>query len=354
MSGGQRAPDGRAFASRALLVAGIALLAALLAAFLWFVSQGVLVVFTAAVFAVVLDGLTGLVCRYTRLPRALGLAATVAVIALALSAVLWNGGVRLAAQAPVLRRDLQRSVSHLEQRLREMGVSPQVVGGAPGSEGLIEKTVTQLLTSQTSIAETINFATDLLVIVVASIYFAVRPQLYTETLIKLFPDSRRERLREVLRALANALRRWMAGRLAAMLAVGAMTTIGMLLLNVRLAFLLGFIAGALTFIPYLGTVISLIPAVLVALLTGPATASYVVLLFFGAHLLEGYILTPLIQEEAVHMAPGWLIVAQVFGFLLAGVFGMAMATPVALVLTIIVQMLYVQDVLGDHIRLLGN
>jgi predicted PurR-regulated permease PerM len=354
MSGADGTASGRSLAARATVVLGIALLAALLAGFFWFVSHGVLVVFTAVVVAVVLDGLTGVICRYTRLHRALGMAVAVLLITAGLTALLWTAGVRMAGQAPELRASLEQSVGDLERRLRQMGIGPEVFGGSADSGSLIEGTVARLLTSRASVSETLRALADVLVIIVAGIYFAAQPRLYTETVVKLFPVQRRNRLRQVLRALAKALRHWMAGRMAAMVAVGTMTTIGMLLLDVRLAVLLGFIAGILTFIPYLGAIISLIPAVLIALLSGPATALYVTLLFFGAHLLEGYILTPLIQEETVHLAPGWLIVGQAFGFLLAGVFGMAMATPVAVVVTVVVQMLYVQDVLGDHVRLLGN
>lgn len=354
MSGVQEASPRRGLAARTALVLGIVMVTALVTAFFWFVSHGLLVMFSAAVLAVVLDGLSGWVGRYTRLPHGLALTATVAAIAVGLVAVLWVGGMRVSNQGPALRSNLQQSIGHLENRLKTMGVNPNALGGSAGSGGLMEGAVTHLLTSRASISETVDFAADLLIIVVAGIYFAAQPTVYLETAIKLFPRARRDRLREVFRAVANALRRWVAGRLAAMLAVGAITTIGMLLLNVRLALLLGFIAGALTFIPYLGSIVSLIPAVLIALLNGPATALYVTVLYVGAHITEGYILTPLIQEEVVHLAPGWLIMAQLFGYLLAGVFGMAMATPVAVVLTIVVQMLYVQDVLGDHVRLLGN
>jgi len=347
------APPG-ALAARTALVLGMVLLGALLGAFVWYVSHGLLVMFSAAVLAVVLDGLTTMVCRYTRLPRRLALVLTVLAITGALGAVLWTGGVRVANQGPELRQNLEQSVGHLQAHLHAMGVSPRVLGESGASGGLIQGALARVLTSRASISETMRFATDLLVIVVAGIYFAANPRLYTETVIKLVPMGRRARLREVQAAVGVALRRWVAGRFAAMFAVGAMTTVGMLLLNVRLALLLGFIAGMLTFIPYLGTVISLIPAVLIGLLNGPATALYVALLYFGAHLLEGYVLTPLIQEEAVHLAPSWLIMAQVFGLLLAGIFGMAMATPVAVVITIVVQMLYVQDVLGDRVRLLGR
>ncbi|MEJ2687457.1 MAG: AI-2E family transporter [Gammaproteobacteria bacterium] len=354
MSTVPRFAPGRGLAARTALVVGIALLAALLAAFFWFVSHGLLVMFSAAVLAVVLEGLSGWVKSYSKLPRALALTVTVATIAVGLAAVLWIGGMRVSNQGPALRANLEQSVTHLESRLKQMGVNPSALGAPSGSEGLIHGALTHLLASRASISETVNFAADVLIIVVAGIYFAAQPTVYLETVVKLFPLERRDRLREVFRAVANALRRWVAGRLAAMLAVGIITTVGMLLLNVRLALLLGLMAGALTFIPYLGSIVSLIPAVLIALLNGPATALYVALLYLGAHITEGYVLTPIIQEEVVHLAPGWLIMAQLFGYLLAGVFGMAMATPVAVVVTIVVQMLYIQDVLGDHVRLLGN
>lgn len=347
------ATPAKGLAARTAPALGLVVLAALLVAFFWYVSHGVLVMFAAVVFAVVLDGLTGLLRHYARLPRGLALALTIVVIGAGVGALFWTSGVRVANQGPELRQSLEQSIGQLRDLLHQMGVNPQVLGSSTEG-GLVQGAITYLLTSQASISETVSFATDLLVIVVAGIYFAVSPRFYTETVMKLFPLARRNRLREVQAALANALRRWVAGRFTAMLAVGVMTTIGLLLLDVRLALLLGFIAGALTFIPYLGTVISLIPATLIGLLNGPATALYVMVLYLGAHLVEGYLLTPLIQEEAVHIPPSWLIMAQLFGLLLAGVFGMAMATPVAVVVTIAVQMLYVQDVLGDHVRLLGK
>lgn len=346
--------QGRTPATRMGLFLGLALSAILATVALWYGGHGLLVAFSAILLATVLDGLTGFICRHTRLHRGLALTLSILVIAGALGALFWSSGVRAANQAPALRNSLEQAMGQLEALLRRWGVSPEVLNHATAGGGLIQSAVTGLLTSQTSITQTMHVTTDLIVIVVAGIYFAVTPEVYSETVIKLFPHARRERLREVRSVLANAVRRWMAGRLVAMFAVGAMVTVGLLLLHVRLALLLGFIAGVFTFLPYLGTIISLMPAALIGLLNGPPTALYVILLFFGAHLMEGYVLTPLIQRETVHLPPSWLIIAQMFGLLLAGIFGMAMATPLVVVITIAVQMLYVQDVLGDEVRLLGR
>jgi len=348
------ATEGRGLSARLWLLLGVGLLAILVAASFWHVGHGLLVVFSAILFAVVLDGLTGLICRYTRLSRGVALALSIAVIVVALGALFWSSGVRAANQAPALRRALQEAMGQLGHLLHRLGVSPEVLSAQAAGKGMIQSAITGLLTSQASITQTVSFAGDQMVILVAGIYFAVNPEVYTETVIKLFPPARRARLREVRAVLANALHRWVAGRFAAMLAVGVVVTVGLLLLNVRLALILGFIAGAFTFLPYLGTVISVVPAALIGLLNGAPTALYVIILFFGAHLLEGYVLTPLIQQETVHLPPSWLIVAQLFGLLLAGILGMALATPLVVVITILVQMLYVQDVLGDDVRVLGG
>jgi predicted PurR-regulated permease PerM len=342
------------FAKRAGVVAGIGSLVALTFLFLWSVVHGLMVVFTAIVFAVVLDGMTGWVSRLTRLPHRLALAFSVLALALPIGLVSWAGGVGVARQAPELRENLHQAVTRIDARLTELGLTAKAVGRPSNTSSLLEQGARYLLSSQTSISAFVQSAVDIFVILVVGIYFAASPRLYTETVVKLAPRGRRPRVYQVLGSLAKALRRWMVGRFLAMAAVGLITGIGMWLLDVRLAVLLGFIAGVLTFVPYLGTIISLIPAVLSALLTGPATALYVILLFALAHFLEGYVMTPLIQEEAVRLPPAWLITAQVFGALLAGVFGVLIATPVAVVGAILVQTLYIEDVLGDEVHILGD
>lgn len=342
------------FTKRAAVVAGIALLAGALAAFLWVALYGLLVLFAAVLFATTLDGLAGMVANWTRLPRGMALTATAAMIALVVGGVLLAGGLRAAKQAPELQRNLQDSLGQIEGKLHAFGLGTS--GAQPGARGngLLPSPSDLLQHLNTYLSTSVSLATDVVVIVVAGFYFAAGPRQYIEALIRLAPPDRRARLRTVSREIGHALRRWLAGRFASMVAVGILTTVGLLALHVKLALLLGFIAAALTFLPYLGTIISLVPALLLALLSGPMTAVYVVLLYLVAHTLEGYILSPLIQERAVHLAPGWLITSQLLGALVAGIYGIVLATPLLVVLTVCVQMLYIEDVLGDSVHVLGE
>lgn len=341
------------FARRTAVVAGMALLTAAFAAFLWSVSRALLVLFAAVLFAVMLDGLTRPILRWTRLPRRVALTLTIVGITACVVGIFLLGGMRIASQAPVLRRNMEHSIEQIQHQLKDMGFDSSKLsmrsasGKLPGFSKLFSNVSGYLSTS-------VQMITDLVIIIVTGIYFAANPQFYIGTVIMLVSRRRRARLRSVGCEVAHALRRWLIGRFAAMLSVGILTGVGLALLQVKLAGLLAVIACLLTFIPYLGTIISLIPAVLLGILNGPMTAAYVVLLYLGAHTLEGYILSPLIQQQTVHLAPGWLILSQLLGALAAGLFGVLIAAPLLVALTILVQMLYVEDVLGDSVRILGE
>jgi predicted PurR-regulated permease PerM len=117
---------------------------------------------------------------------------------------------------------------------------------------------------------------------------------------------------------------------------------------------LALIAALMAFVPFLGPVLGAIPAILVALVESPVKALYVVLVFTVVQVLENYFITPLIQQRAVSMAPALLITVQILMAVLFGGMGVLLATPIAVVAIVTVQMLYIQDVLGDRMKLLGE
>lgn len=342
------------FAKRVAIVAGITLLTAAFAAFLWTVSRAVLVLFAACLFAVMLDGLTRLVLRWFRLPRSLALTLTIVCVTACTTGILVLGGVRVANQAPELRHNMEQSIEQIQDELHNIGFGPNMLSLGSTSDNKLPSLSKLFSYINGYLSTSVELVTDLLIIIVAGIYFAASPRFYIGTPIMLVPAHRRERLRAVSFEVGHALRLWLIGRFAAMVSVGVLTGIGLTLLQVKLAALLAVIACLLTFIPYLGTIISVIPAVLLGMLNSPMTTVYVVLLYLVAHTLEGYVLSPLIQARTVHLAPGWLILSQLLGGLAAGVFGILIAAPLMVTLTISVQMLYVEDVLGDRVHILGE
>jgi predicted PurR-regulated permease PerM len=90
-----------------------------------------------------------------------------------------------------------------------------------------------------------------------------------------------------------------------------------------------------------------VPAVLLAIMQGWNVAAYVVALYVGVHVLEGYLVTPVIEQQAVWLPPALSISAQVVFFTLAGVWGLALASPIAATTLVVVNMLYIEDHLGE-------
>ena len=138
-----------------------------------------------------------------------------------------------------------------------------------------------------------------------------------------------KRFAALFKDLEDTLRWWLLGQMVPMVVLGIATFIGLLLLNIPLAFTLALLTAFMLFIPYLGSILSLIPAALVALMQGPERMLYVVILYLGVHSLEGYLLTPLVQRKAVHLPPVVTILSQFLMWTIAGLLGVIVATPLA-------------------------
>jgi predicted PurR-regulated permease PerM len=136
--------------------------------------------------------------------------------------------------------------------------------------------------------------------------------------------------------------------------VGVITWAGLALIGVPLALTLGLLAGLLNFVPYVGPIVSAIPAVLLALLDGSRTAGWVALLYLGVQLLEGYLLTPLIDQRTVRTPPALLLTSQVIAGVTLGALGVVLAAPLLAVALVTVKLLYVEDVLGDDVEVPGE
>jgi len=122
--------------------------------------------------------------------------------------------------------------------------------------------------------------------------------------------------------------------------VGAITTGGLLLIGAPMAISLGVLAMLLTFVPYVGAIISAIPAVLLAFTKSTDMAMYVVLVYLVAHVVEGYIVVPLIQHKLVYLPPAMILATQFIMELFAGTVGVTFATPLMVVAMVLIKKLY--------------
>jgi predicted PurR-regulated permease PerM len=133
-----------------------------------------------------------------------------------------------------------------------------------------------------------------------------------------------------------------------MVAISLTTMAALWLLGIPLALVLGLIAGLMELVPYVGPFLSVIPAALVAVLVGPVHLLAVLGLYLALHVIEGYILEPLVQRRAVLLPPALTILMQVLLSDLLGMLGLFVAAPLTVTGMVLLKMLYVEDTLGDQ------
>ena len=203
-------------------------------------------------------------------------------------------------------------------------------------------------------SSTVSVLGGILLLLFVAIFVAADPGLYHRGLMHLFPHGARKKAGEVLSATATTLRRWLLLQMVAMLAIGAVTTVVLLLLDVKAAIALGVIAGLLEFIPYVGPILSAVPAVAMALVDGPDKALYVVLAYTAIQQLEGVVLQPLLMKAGLELPPVITILGQSLMALVLGFLGLLLAVPLLATVMVPVKMLYVRDVVGDEVSVPGE
>jgi predicted PurR-regulated permease PerM len=308
--------------------------------------------------------------RY-RIPRGLGAALIVLAVGGALVGLGFLTAPQISGQMREVRDQLPQAVDEargwVERRvggITEM-LQPDSAAGGPsrGQEAKPAPSVGQGVAQQiggagrtffTVFSSTLAALAGLIVLVFVSIFVASEPDLYHRGLMHLFPHRMRAKAGEVLSATATTLRRWLLMQLLAMILIGVVTTLALVALGVRGAIALGIIAGVLEFIPYVGPILSAVPAVGMALLDSPEKALYVALAYTAIQQLEGAVLQPLLMKEGLQVPPVVTILSQgllatVFGFL-----GLLLAVPLVASIMIPVKMLYVRDVVGDEVSVPGD
>ena len=319
----------------ALIAAGAAIL-------LWRVSDILLLVFTSVLLAVLLRGFAEMLRRAIRLPIGLSLLLVTLLILGAIAGFGYFIGQRFAGEGQQLAQALAGFFQHAQQQYGNTfwGKALRHLAGS-GSAVSIGPLAPKVLSA------TFGTAGGLVLLVVMTLYLAAAPGPYINGTIRLVPLFYRDRAGDIMARIGRTLRLWMLGQLVSMATVGVLATIGLMLLHVQLPVALGVLAGLLTFIPYLGAIFAAIPAVIIASGQGAETILWVVLLYVGCHLVEGYLVSPLVTRRTVHLPPAVTLVAisafgAMFGFL-----GILVATPLAAVIIVLVQQIYVRDILGD-------
>jgi predicted PurR-regulated permease PerM len=176
------------------------------------------------------------------------------------------------------------------------------------------------------------------IVVTMSIFWLMSADKLRDFTLSLTPERARADGASLFTELGHTLGGWVRGTLVAMLLIGSLTALGLWVLGVPYALLLGILAGLTELIPYLGPWISGTVAVVVTLLTvDPLKALQVVVVFVIIQEVESNLVEPLVMSWAVHIDPLFVLIAITIGFEVLGVVGAIIAVPVAGMAQVITQ-----------------
>jgi len=308
------------------------------------VSRVRLLVFAAAILAVALNVVVGLLPRHRRLMSGgIGF-----LLFGGLALTLWLAIPALAGQVRGVVTELPRleaEVERLNEHLRvATGLQIDLVGDQARS--FVGRTFqdAEFLGAAWGIVEGIFLP---LVILIGALYAVAKPnERLLLPILHVVPENRRGSVRKLLEVLGQRLRGWVKGTLISMLAVGLLTTLGLSLLGVRYALLLGVTAGLLEIIPIVGPWVAGFIAVAVTILDDPMTAVWVALLMLGIQQLESNFITPLVMSKAAEVHPFITLFALFLFGSIFGFFGIILAVPLVLLVWTVVEVLWVERALG--------
>lgn len=327
---------------RRLLIAGLILVLALVA---WKLLDLLLLLFGAVLIGVLLRALAEALSAGTRLPPQWSLLLTITGLAGVFGVVGWLFGAEVGAQMEGLSARLSEAWRPLEARLTATEAGEEALQSVraailgPTGAGYVAR-VALLLT---------NGIGGLVLVLVGGIYLASQPGLYRRGVLLLIPPAYRPAADETLAVTAGALRHWLLGQLAIMAVVGTLTGLGAWLIGLPSALALGIIALVLEFIPFLGPILTAVPALLLALTVGPEAVMWTAAMLFGVQQLEGQVLTPLIQRKAVTLPPVVTLFALIGMAMLFGPLGLLLSAPLTVVAYVMIGELYVRRTLGGDI-----
>lgn len=337
---------------RGFLVTGLALLAICVALFLaWQTVSSLLIIFAGVLFAALLDAAARALAPVVRLGRIWRLTFVLLLLAAAIGLGLVWGAGKLPEQTRSLLKAMDTQFDVLQQHLLTYGVD--LLGpewGRDFAQWLFSDQGRFFSHAQFVLGGASSILTGMLVIVFLGILFAFDPSSHRESFVILAKSSYRARIRGVMDEMGGVLRLWFVGQLIRIVLMTLCVWVALYLIGLPGPFVLGLQAGLSNFVPYLGPILAAIPIALVAMPLGGSPLIWAVVVYTIIQSIEGYVIGPLIQRQAVEIPPAWTLVAIVLLGAMFGVMGIALAMPLVAVGRVAILRFYVEDYLGDDIQ----
>jgi predicted PurR-regulated permease PerM len=193
-----------------------------------------------------------------------------------------------------------------------------------------------------AVTSTVAFIAGLVIVPVWLFYVLYDQNRFMRKAVETIPAQIRPDTVNVLRISDRILSQYLRGQLLLCLVVGVLATIGLALLGVPFFAVLGLIAGIFEILPFVGPIIGMVPAVLVAVIERPILGLWTLLLFIGIQQVENAVLVPRISGKAVELHPALIVLVLIIGSQVAGLAGAILAVPITAIIRDVFKYLYLR------------
>ncbi len=177
---------------------------------------------------------------------------------------------------------------------------------------------------------------SLIIVLVVAFYLVVSEDALKRLFRAVAPEAYQPYLVDLFQRIEKSIGGWVRGQLILSLVVGIAVYVTLKILGVKYALVLALAAGIAEALPYIGPVLSAVPAILIALTQSPLLGLLVAVMYAVIQQVENHILVPKVMEKVTGLHPIVSIFAMLIGVKVAGLVGALLAIPVAMMLGIVV------------------
>lgn len=306
--------------------------------FLYYIKNVIFIVFVSVLIALTMEPAVDRMQRKNGVPRVFGagllFASSLIVIAMLTYAI-----------TPTLAREIAQMANYLPNYVEKIDFRFIINNGQ--NMGLDSSTLQDILMNLSAALK--NAAAYLLsgalsflggifsaiLIAVISFYLVLEDNGIEKFANAVMPKEIQPQCMRIIKKIEKKLGQWFVGQLTLGVIIGAFSFVGLSIIGIPYALVLALLAGTFELIPYIGPILSAIPAVLIGATISPSTAAFVFVLYFFIQEFENYLIVPKVMEKSVGLHPVVIIIAATIGGQLAGVAGMILAVPIATIASII-------------------
>jgi predicted PurR-regulated permease PerM len=351
----------------AIAVGGIAtVLFTAVLLFTWSFATTLFLIFAGMLLGVALTAMTNGLGQLAKLPHALRLLIVCLTLAVMLSGVVFLGGTTIAQQATALSNTIKSQLVNVKAFLDRNGIdtsyfelgngnatasepgktpsdsanpanpNPAQTHTIPGASALASSGGAIFSQTLKLLLGTLSAVGNFFIVLFLGLAFAAQPAVYYDGLLFMTPAKYRDQATVIIDRIGDTLQRWLIAQIMTMIAVFAVTWIGLAVIGIQSSFILGIQAGLLAFIPTVGAIVAGVIVVLASLASGWVAALSAFILFLGVHAMESYVLTPLIQRQALDIPPATLFAFQILLGVVFGIWGLALALPLMAIVKVMI------------------